>query len=221
MIQLATLEFLKGLKENNNKIWFEENRKAYEAAKADNLALVTNLLQRVGEWDAGVKKMQPKECIFRINRDIRFSANKAPYKTNMGLWMSAGGKSSNMAGYYLHIEPNNSFLAGGFYMPEAQILKNIRQEIDYNLDSFTQLLNEPRFKKYFSELGGEKLKNAPKDYPKDHPGVEYLKHKSFTVHHALTDEQLTSPNAEKYIADAWEAMYPFIQFLNNAVGATE
>jgi uncharacterized protein (TIGR02453 family) len=217
MPKQSTLDFLKLLRENNNKEWFEKNRKSFEAAKADVMETTAELIKVVGKWDEGVSKLQPKDCVYRINRDVRFAADKSPYKSNMGAWLNGRGKHSVSAGYYFHLQPGESFLAGGLYMPMPPQLKALRQEIDYNLPEFEAILNDKAYKKQFGGLGGDKLKTTPKEYSSDNPAIDYLKHKSFISYHKLSDELLVSDKFIKYAAEVLKAMQPLNNFLNRAV----
>ena len=217
MIQQSTFDFLKKLKKNNNKEWFDTNRKLYDAAKKDLLENVEGILANISKWDNRYAVLDPKKCIFRINRDMRFSADKSPYKTNMGAWFDAKGKNSSGPGYYLHIQPGDSFLAGGIYMPMPPELKAIRQEIDYNLKEYESILKNKDFKKYFGEMGGEKLKTTPKEYDKDNPAIEHLKHKSYVVMHKITDAEMTNKDFLKYVDKVFKAMVPMNNFLARAV----
>lgn len=212
------IPFLKKLAKHNNRDWFLENKKEYEAAKKQLLEFTGSLIKELGKEDPYVSNIEPKDCIFRINRDIRFSADKSPYKTNMGISINRGGKKSNFAGYYLHIEPGKSFVAGGSYMPEAEILKAIRQEIDYNLDEFNGILSTSAFKKTFGTLEQEwKIKTTPKGYDANNPAIEHLKLKCFIVSHDLTDEDVLNKNLLKKVSTSFKNMNPFLQFLNRAI----
>ncbi|MFD2570272.1 DUF2461 domain-containing protein [Spirosoma soli] len=220
MLQPTTLAFLSDLKANNNKPWFDANRPAYEAAKADVVQLVAQLIEELGLVDPAIAEtpLQAKSCIFRINRDVRFSSDKSPYKTNFGAWFNKGGKKLASAGYYLNIEPGNSFVAGGMYMPDPTVLTTIRQEIDYNLNEFEGLLNDPAFTKYFSGLSREEsLQRPPKGYTVDNPAVEYLKLKSFTASHPLPDAALTKPTLPKQVLNAFAGLQPLVTYLNRAL----
>jgi uncharacterized protein (TIGR02453 family) len=210
-----TLQFLKKLKSNNNRDWFEANRESYEQAKAEFESFVNTLLVGVKKFDTGIDPaLMAKQCMFRINRDVRFSKDKSPYKTNMGASIAPGGRKSTIAGYYLHIEPGNSFLAGGVYMPEPPQLQAIRQEIDYNGEPLVKLLKSAAFKKYFKGLDEEgKLARAPKGYGEDHPLIDVLKNKHFIVSHALTDAQVTDAKAVNYVVSGMKAMHPFLEYL--------
>jgi uncharacterized protein (TIGR02453 family) len=220
MIQPTTLAFLADLKANNNKLWFDDNRKAYEAARTDFIQLVTKLIEGLGSLDPAIAEtpLQAKSCIFRINRDVRFSSDKSPYKTNFGAWFNKGGKKLESAGYYLNLQPGNNFVAGGLYMPDPTVLATIRQEIDYNLDEFEDLLKAPTFTKYFNGLNREEaLQRPPKGYTVDNPAVEYLKLKSFTASHKLSDSALTKSNLTKQVLDVFAGLQPLVAYLNRAV----
>jgi uncharacterized protein (TIGR02453 family) len=219
MLQASTLKFLKDLKKNNNKQWFEANRKNYETAKADYLSLVESIIMAVSKFDEPVGALKAKDCTFRINRDVRFSKDKSPYKSNMGAFIKPGGKKVNAPGYYFHCEPGENFVAGGLYMPEPAELVRVRQEIDYNYDEWSKIINNKTFKKYFK--GGlrktDTLSRPPKGYAEDNPAIAYLKLKSFIISRPLTDADLVDKNLVKEIAKTFEAMKPMIDFLNHAM----
>lgn len=220
MLQPSTLAFLSDLKANNNKPWFDANRSAYESARNNFIDLVAQLLDGLNAIDPAIGEtpLQAKSCIFRINRDVRFSANKSPYKSNFGAWFNAGGKQSPTAGYYLNLEPGGSFVAGGLYMPDAAILATIRQEIDYNLADFKQILTQPAFVKQLGELSrDEVLQRPPKGYDASNPAIEYLKLKSFTASRKLPDSALTKPDLVKHILTTFSSLQPLIAYLNTAV----
>jgi uncharacterized protein (TIGR02453 family) len=213
-----SVEFLKKIKKNNNKEWFDKNRPAYEEAKKEFTGIIEDTLAQCQKFDKLLAGMQAKKTLFRINRDIRFSKNKSPYKTNFGSRMMPGTKDNMIPGYYLHVEPGNSFLAGGSYMPEPGQLAAIRQEIDYNFKDFKKILAHKDFKKYF---GGklsdeEKLANPPKGYDKENPAVEFLKYKHFIVYHKVNDKVLLSPKFSQYASGVFKAMHPFLTFLREA-----
>lgn len=216
----TTLKFLKQLTKNNKKEWFDENRKTYEAAKAEFEALIKSVLDKTTVYDPALAGLEAKKCMFRINKDIRFSKDKSPYKTNMGASMNPGGKKSPVPGYYLHVEPGKSFLAGGCWQPMPDVLAAIRQEIDYNGKDFRKILAAKDFKNYFGSLSEEdKLKTAPKGYDKEHPDLDLLQHKSFIVVHDLTDAQVLDKNFPTYAAKVFKAMLPMNSFLRNTMDA--
>ncbi len=220
MLQSSTVEFLKALKLNNHKSWFDENRKQYEFAKEDYLNLVGETIRLVGKNDPTVEVLQPKECVFRINRDVRFSKDKSPYKTNMGAGFSKGGKKSSLSGYYFHCEPGVSFVGGGIWMPPAPELKKVRQEIDYNYEEFIGIVNSPDFKKQYGNLDKSPenlLSRPPKGYDESNPAVEYLKLKSYIASKSISDEELTSKDLVSKIATAFSALQPLVYFINQAL----
>lgn len=221
MLQNSTLTFLKNLKKNNHKTWFDANRKAFEAAKADYAILVNEVIKGLGKKDPFIAPLTAKECVFRINRDVRFSKNKDPYKTNMGMYLSRDGKKSLFSGYYFHLEPGGkSFAAGGLWMPEAEVIKKVRQEIDYNWEEFNKIIQNKKFVSTYKALQREEgmaLSREPKGYEKDNPAIEYIKLKSWVATTAFTDAQLTSNNLAKDIVAAFETLQPLILFLNRAI----
>ena len=215
----TAINFLKKLKKNNNKAWFEANRNVYTEAKQELENFLEGLISVYGKTDDSIASLTPKECMFRINRDVRFSKDKSPYKLNFGASINSGGKKSSLAGYYLHIEPGKSFVGGGLWMPEPAELSKIRQEIDYNLKEFTSLLKSPSFKKQFGTLyTGEdiSLVRVPKGYEADNPAATYLKLKSFIATRSLTDEEITSASLQKICTSAFTALKPLLEFINRA-----
>src|SRR6185295_5339636 len=152
MIQKSTLDFLKQVKKNNNREWFEKNKEKYLAAKANVDEFVDDAIKAFTSFDKSLAGLKAKDCVFRIYRDVRFTKNKSPYKTNMGASINPGGKKMEIAGFYLHIEPGKSFLAGGRWMPSPEHLKKIRQEIDYNSKTIHKILSDKNFKKQFGGL---------------------------------------------------------------------
>jgi uncharacterized protein (TIGR02453 family) len=215
-----TLDFLKKLKNNNNRDWFEKNKSRYLEAKEEYEAFLAKIIAGVRKFDRKVDAdLTPKDCMFRIYRDVRFSKDKKPYKTNMGASIDPGGKKSQIAGYYLHVEPGNNFAAGGVWMPEPEMLQSIRQEIDYNPGPLLALMKAASFRKYFNGLDDEdKLKTVPKGFGKDHPHIELLKNKHFLVSHPLSDKDLLSKDAVKKITEAFRAMHPFLEYMREAQG---
>jgi uncharacterized protein (TIGR02453 family) len=210
------MTFLAKLRKNNHKEWFDANRETYEALRIDWVNFVQRIISQSKYFDSDIKHLEAKNCIFRINRDIRFSKDKSPYKTNFGAWMNKGGKKAENAGYYLHLEPTNCFLAGGVYMPSPAQLQSIRQEIDYNYPRLLKILKDKEFVKNFGGLGGDKLTQVPKGYDKENPAMEYLKHKSFIMYHRIDEKLLKNKNFDKYIVGVYKAMKPMIDFLNEA-----
>ncbi|MEI7629464.1 MAG: DUF2461 domain-containing protein [Bacteroidota bacterium] len=221
MLQPTTLKFLQALKKNNSKEWFDVNRKQYESAKADFAALVDAIIHSFGKKDPSIAGLLAKECVFRINRDVRFSKNKDPYKTNMGASITAGGKKVMMAGYYFHFEPGGkSFVGGGLYMAEPDKLKKVRQEIDYGWNEFSKIIQHKKFKENYTDLDrseGMSLVREPKGYEKDNPAIDYIKLKSWIALKPISDKELIEKDLVKTITTSFEALYPLIVFLNTAL----
>ncbi|TAE17253.1 MAG: DUF2461 domain-containing protein [Bacteroidetes bacterium] len=217
MLTQQTLQFLADLKVNNNKPWFDENKKRYTAAKENFQQLVGAVLTELAGFDTSLAHLEVKNCVFRINRDVRFSTDKSPYKTNFGASFSAGGKKIATAGYYMHIMPGESFFGGGFYMPEAEDLKRIRQEIDYNFSEFQGIITEPNFVKQYGTLSvpeGMKLARPPKGYTPDNEAIEFLKLKGFIATKSFTDVEVTNKQWVAKVVSAAKALQPLIDFLN-------
>lgn len=211
------LDFLTNLKENNNRDWFNENRKHYDEAKSEFESLINRLIPAIHDFDPEIGTISAKQCVFRIFRDVRFSKDKSPYKTNMGGFIARGGRKGGYAGYYLHIDPEQSFIAGGMHMPQPDILKKARQEILYNIDDFKSIINKTSFKKTFGAIQGEQLKRPPKDFPADFPDIDLLKFKSYTVMHSVEQKTLLKDDSEKYILKVFKEMYSLNHFLNKAL----
>lgn len=216
MIAKSTIDFLKELKRNNNRDWFIANKKKYEAASGDFFAFTEQLLAGISSFDGRMKAVTAKDCIFRINRDIRFSADKSPYKTHFGAYMAPGGRKDMTAGYYMHLEPGQSFIAGGCYMPPTAMLEKIRKEIAWNYKDFLKITKNKTFKKNFQGFEGEKLKKPPRGFDPDHEAIELLKHKSFIVSSELSNSMLIVAGAEKTVTGICKSIYPLNEFLRQA-----
>lgn len=219
MIQPATFDFLRGLKAHNDKTWFDANRNAYEAARGNFIDLVEQVLNESAKFDPDLGGLEAKKTIFRINRDVRFSKNKDPYKTNFGASLSKGGKNFPGAGYYLQIEPDQCFLGGGIYMPMAPELRKIRDFIDHHGAELEEILHDPEFVDFYGKMDGEQLKTAPKDFEKDHPYLHLLKFKSFTAIRAFTPEQAMQADFAHWTSNGFRILKPLIDYLNDAIEA--
>ncbi len=210
--------FLEELKANNHREWFQSNKKKYQQVKKEVQDFLLPLIVDMASVDPGLEGLEPKDCIFRINRDIRFSADKSPYKTNMGLVLAPGGKKSIQGCYYLHMDPAGSFVGGGIYMPEKESLAAIRQEIDYNLDEFTSIIKAPEFTEHYTTLNQDHvLKRSPKGYEEENPAIEYLRLKSFTATKPIKGSSLSASQMHEACMEAFKALQPFNAFLNRAV----
>lgn len=212
-----TLNFLSQLEINNNREWFNENKNLYLQAKENFENIVNEIISQVADFDKSIERQEAKNCIFRIYKDTRFSKDKTPYKTNIGASLvEKGPKTLNQAGYYIHLEPGKSFLAGGVYITEPKNLKTIRERISSDGESFLKILNKKSFKDIL-ELQGTKLVKVPQGFDKEDPMEYYLKFKQFTVFHTLSDEEVLSKNFVQNTVKVLKEIYPFNQFLNEAI----
>ncbi len=213
------LKFLKDIGKNNDREWFEKNKSKYLAAKDSFDEFVIPLLEELIKFDSSLLGLNPKKLTFRIYRDVRFSKDKRPYKTNFGASFSPAGKGMGKPGYYLHIEPGNkSFVAGGLFMPEPENLAKVRQEIDYNGDKLAKIINDKKFKKNFPDFWDEdKLKRAPKGFEEDSKYIEWLKLKSFIMTRPLSDVEVKDRKFVKIITDSCKTLKPLNNFLTEAL----
>lgn len=211
------LLFLDELRRNNQRDWFQANKPRYEALRKNFTEDVQQLINRITLFDPEVAGLQAKDCLFRIYRDIRFSPDKTPYKTHFGAYIAAGGRSSERAGYYLHIEPGKSIIAGGIWCPSPALLKLLRKDIYENMDDFLSILQTPVFHQNFPKLDGDVLKRMPAGYPTDYPQGEILRHKDFCVTAAISDQLIESTNWLDEISGKLQLLYPLNRFLNYSV----
>lgn len=218
MIQNSTLQFLKQLSANNNRTWFEQHKAEYTAAQMHFKRFVENLIVEMQKFDRTLEGLDTGKTLFRIYRDVRFSKDKSPYKLNFGAFINRGGKNTDYAGYYLHIQPDNqSFVAAGSYMPTPEALYKIRQEIDYNAEEFKKIITSHAFANVFGGLQDFKQKTIPKGYTVDNPSVEYLKQKSFVVRKSIHDEDLKSENLLRQVAAILKTGLPLVHFINRSL----
>jgi uncharacterized protein (TIGR02453 family) len=224
MLSKDSLQFLDDLKANNNRDWFLDNKKRYEVFKKDYHQLVGDFLDAMKPLDPSLEMLEVKNCTFRINRDIRFSKDKSPYKDHLGVWMSSGVKGNNRSGYYIHIAKAGSFIAGGFYCPEAEDLKKVRKEIAYFYEDLEEILHNKNFKKEFKDFDrNEKnlLKNPPRGYEKEHPAIEFLKLKSFETSQKLDIEEVTKEDFVAKMSKRLILLKPLNDFINRALTSEE
>ena len=209
----STLQFLNTLSRNNNRDWFNDNKQLYVLAKEEILIMVEKLIEEVAQFDEDILKIDPKKALFRIYRDTRFSKDKTPYKTHFGIGLGMS-KIKKISGYYLHIEPGKSFLAGGVFQPEPSILKEIRHEISTQSEDFTRIIDDENFRNNFRGLSTEsKLKRIPSGFDKEDPMGEYLKLKNFIVTHPISDEQVLAKNAVQYMSEIFRTIKPLNDFI--------
>jgi uncharacterized protein (TIGR02453 family) len=216
LIDKSTLGFLSDLKLNNDRDWFQKNRKRYEEAKHNFVTFVQAIIDEITSFEPILKGLEADSCTYRINRDIRFSPDKTIYKTHMGAFIVRGGKRNGdkYAGYYFHVEPGNSLIAGGAYMPPADWLSSIREKIDRQGNELLKIEKHPDFTRFYGRIEGDKLKTAPKGYPKDHPHIELLKFKSYLAEMSISDKDITGKDCFELIIRAFRAMKPLNDFLN-------
>ncbi|SHH00372.1 TIGR02453 family protein [Flavobacterium fluvii] len=220
MLSKDSLQFLDDLKANNNRDWFLDNKKRYEVFKKDYQQLVADILDAMKPLDPSLEMLEVKNCTFRINRDIRFSKDKSPYKDHIGIWISSGSKGMNRSGYYVHIARSGSFIAGGFYCPEAEDLKKVRKEIAYFHEDLEEILAHKNFKKEFGDFDrNEKnlLKNPPRGYEKDHPAIEFLKLKSFETSQKFDFEEILKEDFVSKTTQKLILLKPLNDFINRAL----
>jgi uncharacterized protein (TIGR02453 family) len=211
------LNFLEGLKGHNNKAWFEAHRADYETAKERFESFVDGLIRELGDIE-DLRGVSAKDCVMRIYRDVRFSKDKSPYKTNMGASIGPGGKKSTRLGYYLHLAPDGgTMVAGGFHMPEPAQLAKFRKAIDKNAKPFKSIVNDKTYQSYFGPLEGEKLKTVPQGYDRDHPEIELLRLKEIVAVHRISDKDVLSPGFGNHVIKAFTAMKPFLDYLNGVM----
>ncbi len=216
------LDFYARLKENNNRVWFDAHKDEYQVVKTQIEFSVEKILQQLSVFDMSLAHTTAKECIFRIYRDVRFSYDKTPYKTHLGVFMAAcGGRKSPFAGYYLHIEPNNSALIPGVYCPESNVLKALRWAIVENIDEWNEIVENEEFRKYYLRLfDADKLKKVPAGFPKDFAQPELLKYKHYAFECPLPDSFFDDEKWEMEVVAIFKKAYPFIRFLNFTIEET-
>lgn len=211
-----TFSFLKELKKNNNKEWFHANKSRYSDIREGFIQFLESVYPHLCEFDPELKGIDPRKSVFRVNRDIRFSKDKSPYKSSLAGVIIAGGRKnfSEYSGYYLHIEPEHSLIAGGAYLPPSPWLKRIRKEIASDSESFREILEEKLFIRYFGVLSGEKLKGSPRGYEADHPAIDLLRYKSFTAVNEVSDMEVLSDSFGGHFINVSKTLKPFNDFLN-------
>lgn len=213
-----TFDFLADLAKHNNKEWMTDNKKRYQQAKENVIELVAGVIEETAKFDPSLSGLDPKKTLFRINRDIRFSKNKDPYKTNFGAAIVHGGRNSGNPGYYLHIQPGNNFVGGGMYQPAPEKLAKVRQEIDYNGKEIRAIIDDKKFTTIYPKpFDEDRLKTAPKGYPKDHENIALLQLKHYVYMRTVTDKEVTSASFTDMVVESYRTLYPYNQFLARAL----
>ncbi len=208
------LSFLSNLSNHNNKTWFDQHRQDYEAARDAFESFINALIDEFRGLD-DLQDLSAKDCISRIYRDIRFSKDKSPYKTNMWATIAPGGKKTMQMGYHVSIQPQGrSILAGGMWEPTPEQLANFRQAINHNAAEFKKITSEKALLDYFGGIEGEKLKTAPQGYDRSHPEIELLQYKQVVVAHSFTDQQVLANDFFSQVVKGCHAMRPFLNYLD-------
>jgi uncharacterized protein (TIGR02453 family) len=207
------LKFAAALKRNNNRDWFQAHRAEYEAARTQFESYVAALIGELSRTES-LAGLSPQDCIFRLNRDLRFTKDKTPYKPYLSAYIAPGGRKSRRMGYYIHLEPGNCMLAGGLHEPEPQQLAAWRAAIDRNPRPLKKIIAGAAFRRYFGELQGERLKTVPRGYPKDHPEADLLRLKSVTIIRPIPEAVVTSPAFLRESLATFQAMRPFLRYLD-------
>jgi len=215
-IKKETLQFLKDLKLHNDRDWFNKNKDKFVSANENFIQFIQELINKVAGFDKSAAGLDAKDAVFRIYRDVRFSKDKSPYKIFFGAHLMGKEKGCGVAGYYFHMQPGNSFLAGGVHMTEPQNLKAIREEISDNGKTFLKIINDKDFKDNF-KIEGEKLAKVPQGFDKDDPMAEFLKYKELMIHHSVKDKQILAGDFASYCSKIFKAMVPFNRFVNDPV----
>ncbi|TVR38559.1 MAG: DUF2461 domain-containing protein [Cryomorphaceae bacterium] len=222
MFQAATIQFLRDLRENNNRDWFHSQAKRYNEVKKDYRKVAGEILEAMKPVDPTLASVEVKECMFRIARDTRFSKDKTPYKTHLSVVLPCLGKKAGMGHYYLHMEEGAAFIGGGYYLPEPAALQKIRAEIDAFGEDLVAIVNKPAFKKMYGELDKDfVLVRPPKGYEASHPHIELLKLKSFTAVAPLSDDFFSKADMVQNTVAMFKVLKPLIDFLNRGLQAEE
>jgi uncharacterized protein (TIGR02453 family) len=215
VIKKESINFLKILSKNNNRDWFNKHKENYLEARDNMIAFADALLAEMNKHDK-IETASGKKSLFRIYRDVRFSKNKTPYNMH---WSGSFKRATKKlrGGYYFHIKPGNSFLAGGFWSPEPNDMKRIRQDIELNYKDWKKLLANKMVAKTFGKLVGDRVTSAPRGYAKDHPAIDLLRHKQFLLKHEFTDKEVCSPGFIFKANDVFKKMRPFFNFMSEVL----
>lgn len=218
------IDFLKDLKENNNKEWFEKNKARYELVKKSYYEFTAEILAAMKKLDPSLDVLEVKNCVFRINKDVRFSKDKSPYKTALGIILTPYGKKMQLAGYYIHLEDGQCFTGGGLYMPPNDMVKKVRNEITTFPDEFLSIVKSKNFVKTYSDLDKNPsfmLSKPPKGMDIHDPIADYVRLKSFTTAKPFANEELYNENFVSQCANELKQLKDFIHFLNRGLMSDE
>lgn len=214
-ITKENFHFLNQLKDNNNRDWFEMNKKTYQKYHLETCQFAEDVLSEMRKHDQ-IETASGKKSLYRIYRDTRFSKDKTPYKTHWGGILKRATKA-NRGSYYFHIEPGNSFIAGGFWGPNGDDMKRIRAEFDIDGSELREILASENFQQHFGTLLGKQVKTAPRGFDKDHKNIDLLRYKQFLVKKDVTDKEVLSENYHQQVAETFMAMRPFFDYMSDVL----
>lgn len=217
MVEKVVLSFLNDLQNNNNREWFHANKAYYDQARLSFLKTTGELIAMVNDIDPTVGLQKPEDCIYRIFRDTRFSNDKTPYKTNFGAYVNRGGRKSPFAGYYLHLQPGQCFVACGIYMPEPNVLQAVRDEIYHRTSAYKDIITKPDVIRLFGNVEGDKLKTAPKGFDRNFAEIDLIRYKSYNLVHYLKEEEVLQPEFANHLIQMLTLMVPFNSFFNGVI----
>lgn len=214
-IKKESIDFLKTLSKNNSREWFNKHKDSYTEAYNNIIAFADALLIEINKHD-NIETASGRKSMFRIYKDVRFSKDKTPYNTH---WSGAFKRATKKlrGGYYFNIKPGNSFLVGGFWGPEPNDMKRIRQHIDSNYEDWKKMLAGKSFVKIFGKMIGEQVRSAPRGYAKDHQAIELLRYKQFLIKYEFTDKEVCSPDFVHKVNDVFKKMRPFLNFMSEVL----
>jgi len=214
-IKKDSFDFLKTLSKNNNRDWFNKHKDKYSNAHNNMIEFADALLAEMNKHDS-IETPSGKKSLFRIYKDVRFSKDKTPYNTHWNGGFKRATKKLR-GGYYFHLEPGNSYLAGGFWGPEPHDIKRIREDIDLNYKDWKKLLANKTLVKTFGKMRGAQLSSAPRGYAKDHPAIDILRYKQFIFKHTFTDKEVLSPDFLKNANTVFKSLRPFFNYMSEVL----
>lgn len=216
-----TLKFLTSLAKNNNREWFNSRKEEYLEIKDKISRLTAELINEVATFDPDASYLSVADCTYRIYRDTRFSSDKTPYKTHIGIFICPPyGKKSNRMGYYLHIEPGNCFVAGGTVCLPSKTVTAIRKSIYDNVEEYLEIVNHPEFRAAYPKVGDNEVKTAPKGFKKDWPYIELVRPRDFCVSHLLSDIEMCESDLAGKVGKLFKLTKPFNDFVNYTIDET-
>lgn len=211
-------DFLANLAENNRREWFEAHRPEYQTLRDDFTAFVGEVIERTADFDERVRWKDPRDCLFRIYRDVRFSHDKSPYKTTFSAYVSEQNRRGAPPGYYLEVDEKGTLLAaGGIWMPDSEPLARLRTYIAEHPERLQKVLRSRGFKKTFGGLQGDRLTRPPRGYSADTPLIDCIKLKSFIVWRETDARALSHDDALTYVVDSFRAALPLVDWVRTAL----